>query len=390
MQTLVVDKSNNAPAKRQLQEYIKDGIKNNRYRPGDRLPTTLEFVNAAGVSSNTVRQAMAELIREGILKAVPGMGTFVVDRVQQEIENGSNIKKIAILPLFHQTSLNITNDSFRAESVRGFLEECERSGVIGSILPGELIRKEPEKVKLTLDAFNCQGVVWLYPEPHEWDIIDHLSDSGLPIVVTRRSNIDSDVAFVGADYEKAGFDCCRRFIQSGCDKMVLFNHFAQPKYIESQRYCGWPIGIKQGLSRAFEVMTGHSEGKIEQHYVEGFTEKQTRIIIDALEGLQKDEGILFTNTYHLYNILVAEPEKTRSILKNRKVGVVGNKNFLVHLLPFVEGIDLDVLVDPFKEIAQCAAQKLVALIDGYFARTTTLVNIEIKKMDELELYKYTK
>lgn len=388
MQTLMVDKNSVSPAKTQLLEYIREGIRTNRFKPGDRLPTTQEFVNTASVSSNTVRQAMAELIREGVLKAIPGMGTFVVDKKQQEQDGATGTKRIAILPVFHQTNITVLDDSYRAESARGFLEECERSGAIGSILPGELIRKSPENFKSAIDAANCQGLVWLYPEPDEWKIIDYLSSFDYPIVVTRRSNIDSDVAFVGADYEKAGFDCCRKFIQAGCDKVLLFNHFSQPRYIESQRYCAWPIGIKQGLSRAFEAMLESDEGRIEQFYLQGFTENQNKTVFEAIERTDRKTAVIFTSTYHFYNIFAANPEKTRALLKGRKTGVVGNRNFLVHLLPFVGGLDIDILHDPFKEIAQCAAQKLIALIDGNFARTTTLVNINIKKIDELDLVKY--
>ncbi len=384
----MVDRNSVSPAKAQLLEYIRMGIKAGKFRPGDRLPTTQEFVNTACVSSNTVRQAMAELIREGVLKAIPGMGTFVVDKKQHDLDNGLSIKRISILPIFHQTNITSLDDSYRAESVRGFLEECERSGVIGSILPGDLVKKDPQKVKAAIETANCQGLVWLYPEPHEWDIIDYLASFDFPIVVTRRSNIDSDVAFVGADYEKAGFDCARRFIQAGCGKVLLFNHFTQPRYVESQRYCAWPIGIKQGLSRGFETMFGDDEGRIEQFYLQGYTENQNQIVFDAIEKSDKKTAVLFTSSYHLYNVLVSNLEKAKSLLVDRRVGVIGNKNFLVNLLPYAGSIDLDVLHDPFKEIAQCAAQKLVGLIDGYFARTTTLVNIEIKKINELDLAKY--
>jgi DNA-binding transcriptional regulator YhcF (GntR family) len=388
MNTLLLDKNNIAPAKTQLLEYIKDGIKTNKFRPGDRLPTTKEFVNAAGVSSNTVRQAMSELIRDGVLKAIPGMGTFVVDQKREEFENGAAIKRIALLPVFHQTNITVLSDNYRAESVKGFLEECERSGVVGYVLPGDITRKEPQKALAAIEGCNCQGLVWLYPEPGEWDIIDYLASLDFPIVVTRRSNIDSDVAFVGADYERAGFDCCRRFLDAGYQRILLFNHFSQPRYPESQKHCGWPIGIKQGLTRAIESILDGDTGRIEQYYLQGFTENQNKFVFDAIEASDKKTAILFTNSYHLYNIFLDNPEKAKRLLCNRKVGVVGNKSFLVNLVPFVDDIDLDVLVDPFGQIAKCAAQKLISLIDGYFAGTTTLVNIEIKKLKELGLAKY--
>ncbi|HYN88690.1 MAG TPA: GntR family transcriptional regulator [Ardenticatenaceae bacterium] len=75
----VVDKSSPIPLYYQIAEWIRELIKSGRLKPGDQLPSERELVDQSEVSRMTVRQALAYLIREGLLVARPGIGTFVAD-----------------------------------------------------------------------------------------------------------------------------------------------------------------------------------------------------------------------------------------------------------------------------------------------------------------------
>lgn len=67
------------PLYKQLKEYIRTWIESNRLQPGDKIPTERELARLLGVSRLTVRQAIAELVREGILYRVQGSGTYVAE-----------------------------------------------------------------------------------------------------------------------------------------------------------------------------------------------------------------------------------------------------------------------------------------------------------------------
>lgn len=58
--------------KRALKEQLHQGV----YPPGSRLPTEHELMKAHFLSRATVRQALAELEREGLIYREPGRGTF--------------------------------------------------------------------------------------------------------------------------------------------------------------------------------------------------------------------------------------------------------------------------------------------------------------------------
>jgi len=66
-----------APLYKQVQEKIIRDIQAGWYKPGDRIPTQQSFVAMFKVSRVTVRQAISELIKDGILISQKGGGTYV-------------------------------------------------------------------------------------------------------------------------------------------------------------------------------------------------------------------------------------------------------------------------------------------------------------------------
>lgn len=63
----------------QLKEKIKGKIKKGVWKTGDQIPNELDLVVQYEVSRATVRQAVLELVREGILIRQKGKGTFVAE-----------------------------------------------------------------------------------------------------------------------------------------------------------------------------------------------------------------------------------------------------------------------------------------------------------------------
>ncbi|MBG0818017.1 GntR family transcriptional regulator [Planomonospora sp. ID82291] len=61
----------------QLANQVRQALRLGTLRPGDRLPTAREVVEALAVNPNTVLKAYRELEREGLVEGRPGLGTFV-------------------------------------------------------------------------------------------------------------------------------------------------------------------------------------------------------------------------------------------------------------------------------------------------------------------------
>jgi len=61
----------------QLVHQVKQALRLDVLRPGDRLPTAKEVVDQLAINPNTVLKAYRELEREGLVAPKPGLGTFV-------------------------------------------------------------------------------------------------------------------------------------------------------------------------------------------------------------------------------------------------------------------------------------------------------------------------
>ena len=72
-----IDPQSDVPLYHQVKENLRELIEDRRLEPEDMLPSERELSKLYGVSRPTVRQAVHELVQEGLLRRVPGIGTFV-------------------------------------------------------------------------------------------------------------------------------------------------------------------------------------------------------------------------------------------------------------------------------------------------------------------------
>ena len=61
----------------QLVQQVHQALRMGMLEPGDRLPTAQQVVAQLAINPNTVHKAYRELEREGLVRARPGLGTFV-------------------------------------------------------------------------------------------------------------------------------------------------------------------------------------------------------------------------------------------------------------------------------------------------------------------------
>lgn len=72
-----LDRHSPIPLYHQLKEILRSQIENNHWKAGDLFPNENQIVQEYGLSRGTVREAMEELVREGLLTRHRGRGTFV-------------------------------------------------------------------------------------------------------------------------------------------------------------------------------------------------------------------------------------------------------------------------------------------------------------------------
>jgi GntR family transcriptional regulator len=79
MLSLRISASSGVPVYLQLEQQIKHAIAAGVLRAGDGLPSTRRAAAELRINPNTVARAFQNLEREGVLRTVPGGGTFVAD-----------------------------------------------------------------------------------------------------------------------------------------------------------------------------------------------------------------------------------------------------------------------------------------------------------------------
>jgi GntR family transcriptional regulator len=77
MLSLRISASSGVPVYLQLEQQIKQAIASGVLRSGDPLPSTRRTAADLRINPNTVARAFQNLEREGVIRTVPGGGTFV-------------------------------------------------------------------------------------------------------------------------------------------------------------------------------------------------------------------------------------------------------------------------------------------------------------------------
>lgn len=75
----MIDKNSPIPVYYQLKTELIDKISNGVWAPGDCIASERELCDIYGVSRMTIRQAIGELVQDGILNRIKGKGTFVCE-----------------------------------------------------------------------------------------------------------------------------------------------------------------------------------------------------------------------------------------------------------------------------------------------------------------------
>ena len=83
---MIFDQNTFVPLYHQLKLYIESQIRSGTWQPGDQVPSESLLGEKFHISRTTVRQALGELVNQGMLTRVQGKGTFVAQpRIRQRL-----------------------------------------------------------------------------------------------------------------------------------------------------------------------------------------------------------------------------------------------------------------------------------------------------------------
>ncbi len=100
----VIRVESSTPKYRQLSDLIRQRIARGELAPGDQIPSEAQLGHSYKISRITIRQALSDLERDGLLERVPGKGTFVrkhnshVERTTRLTGFGENAAALGLVP----------------------------------------------------------------------------------------------------------------------------------------------------------------------------------------------------------------------------------------------------------------------------------------------------
>jgi DNA-binding GntR family transcriptional regulator len=76
----MINRSSSTPPWEQLAGILRGRIEGGELRPGDRIPSVVSLAQEYDLAPGTVRKALTQLQREGLIESRVGWGTFVAEK----------------------------------------------------------------------------------------------------------------------------------------------------------------------------------------------------------------------------------------------------------------------------------------------------------------------
>jgi DNA-binding GntR family transcriptional regulator len=118
-----MDQSDPRPAYRRVADDLRHAIAAGTYRPGDQLPTLAELTTRYGIAVMTARDAIRQLVADGLVVSRQGKGAYVLRQPTAD----ESITVPELLDLLHQVSRSVDNLTDRMAVVERTLADHRNS-----------------------------------------------------------------------------------------------------------------------------------------------------------------------------------------------------------------------------------------------------------------------
>lgn len=175
--------------KKRILELIQDGT----FKNGDRLPPEETIAEENGISRGTVRTALMELTREGIITRHPKRGTFLT--TERSAAKAIHIEVISpLLSLTEKEKMDFYQNELLGGLQNGFMETG------ASLIFQQNNLKSSEYVKTSYSK-DVDGILFLLPLKSQTDTLLRFRGKNIPLMIAGATP-EGDFNFVGTDNRK--------------------------------------------------------------------------------------------------------------------------------------------------------------------------------------------
>jgi DNA-binding LacI/PurR family transcriptional regulator len=185
------------PKYKRLKSYLVGEMAAGRLKPGELLPSEPELATALSIARTTVRQALAELQRDGLVRRVQGTGTFVEDDVARRIRRGTDIFGLVVMSI---------RTGYHPELLRGFESAAREVHHQTLVCPtgGDLDRQCSALAQLRDKNVGGVALVPNSRTPTPAYQIRQLRDQNIPVVYCHRPVEGVPAPLLAIPFEEVG------------------------------------------------------------------------------------------------------------------------------------------------------------------------------------------
>ncbi len=201
--------------------YLRAEIKNQKFKPGDKLPTEMELARQFGVSRITSKRALADLTAEGLIYRVRGSGSFVSSLgstdVNSAVSNKADYSRIIPFVLPFDVSnggiMNVVAGASRVMAEKGYIlsVHCCNADV-----------NEEKEALLQFYEKKAAGII-LYPisDRRNLEVMNLLYLNNYPIVTIDKYYESLPISNVVSDNFAGAYEAVNYLIRLGHKKIAM-------------------------------------------------------------------------------------------------------------------------------------------------------------------------
>ncbi|MBO0995768.1 LacI family DNA-binding transcriptional regulator [Bacillus sp. SD088] len=219
------------PKYQMVRDYILSMIQNKELSAHARIPSEKDFIEKLGVSSITVRRALAELVDEGIIYRVKGKGSFISEQKQKDQTRSKLIT-------FVLSGKDMYDNSYM-RIMKGIQSYLSKHGykLIIEFIENDIDR-EKDLVKKLIQT-DCEGLLIYSSDPEAAkEYLTDIQSKRIPIVLLDRFPMGIPLPCIACNNYDGGFEAVNHLIDLGHSKIgfCAYDFFLNS---EKERYLGY-------------------------------------------------------------------------------------------------------------------------------------------------------
>jgi len=180
---------------KKIEEWIRENIASGRFLPGDKLPSESRLCEQFGISRNSVRQAINNLVHAGWLESKKGIGTFCL------LTNRNLTTNIGFVCYY-------TSSYIFPRIIHGCDRVLYRTGFHLLLNQSEYDLDKERSILQSLKKKGVDGIIiepiYSGSEPSNRELLLELQSQGIPVILIDNYFPGADFSFIALDDRRGG------------------------------------------------------------------------------------------------------------------------------------------------------------------------------------------